>query len=206
MLISRRRPQRQTRECQAPERRLPPRNPDRDERTRDGSRRSTSFGRGRTKERYDRPRALRDAVAVNRDWNRVDPDTRSAARKGVRRCRNGDSSRRPRTSNETSGRVRIVNPAGLVNAAVASSARPANALPSARLRAPGLRKSNCSGICRLPCAAAPLAVINTIPTADSARRRKSPIVPLRAASRSGQPQGASSVAVCPALLLMVSVT
>src|SRR5262249_55080709 len=50
------------------------------------------------------------------------------------------SKRRP--SAESSGRVRFVSPAGLVYAAVASSARPRNAPPRLRLRAPGLEKLN----------------------------------------------------------------
>src|SRR3954469_16858835 len=103
---------------------------------------------GYTNDTYPGEKLLLDTVpylapvTVSIPWFVGVPDRRPRSRKRV-------SMRRPRPSAATSGTRRMVRPAGLVNAAVASSARATNALPSASDRAPGLKKSNSSGTCKL---------------------------------------------------------
>src|SRR5262245_22883619 len=61
-----------------------------------------------------------------------------------------------------SGFAKAVRPAGFVNAAVASSERPTKALPSASERAPGFRKLNSNGTCKLACAFAAMGTARSI--------------------------------------------
>src|SRR4029077_20123418 len=77
------------------------------------------------------------AIVSSPSWVTV-PDSRPA-------CRNWVVTHEPRNSTDTSEAPSCVRPAGFANVAVASSAKPANAPPTARLLAPGFRKSNCSG-------------------------------------------------------------
>src|SRR5687768_9900586 len=84
--------------------------------------------------------------------------------------RNGCSRLRNRPSIEISLRVSWISPAGLTSAAVASSASPTNALPRARLRALGLRKSNWIGTWSEDCAAAGSARHPAAAHASTSRR------------------------------------
>ena len=109
---------------------------------------------------------------------------RGAARRNAAQPSAGEKRRLSQEQPRLKRDLRVLswtNPAGLVNAAVASSATAENAPPTPTLRAPGFRKSNSSGTCAVLWAAAVAAYRNKqacnnerqMPTQAHVSRRRS---------------------------------